>query len=93
LYHVQEERQDSGKTAKWTVESDLPIVYNISMTWQSSEESALLAVQRRAMSDDFEVTFSRQEFPQGTEAALDALDEVDRIERLISVFRLDSQVH
>jgi thiamine biosynthesis lipoprotein len=63
------------------------------MTWHTPEESALLAVQRRAMSDDFEVAFSRQEFPQGTEAALDALDEVERIERLLSVFRFESQVH
>jgi thiamine biosynthesis lipoprotein len=63
------------------------------VTWHTSEELALLAVQRRAMSDDFEVSFSRQEFPQGTEAALDALDEVDRIERLLSVFRLDIQIH
>jgi len=63
------------------------------MTWYSSEESALLAVKRRAMNDDFEVSFSRQNFPQGTEAALDALDEVERIEQLLSVFRFDSEVH
>jgi len=62
------------------------------MTWHTSDESALLVVQRRAMNDDFEVSFPRRVFPQGTEAALDALDEVDRIERLLSVFRLDSQV-
>jgi len=63
------------------------------MTWHSPKESALLAVQRRAMNDDFEVSFSRRDFPQGTEAALDALDEVERIERQLSVFRLDSQIH
>jgi thiamine biosynthesis lipoprotein len=45
------------------------------------------------MSDDFEVAFSRLDFPQGTEAALNALDEVERIERLLSVFKLDSQVN
>ena len=63
------------------------------MTWHSSEESALLAVRRRAMNDDFEVAFSRLDFPQGTEAALDALDEVERIEQQLSLFRFDSQIH
>jgi len=63
------------------------------MTWHSSEELALLAVRRRAMNDDFEISFPRRDFPQGTEAALDALDEVERIEQLLSVFRFDSQVH
>ena len=62
-------------------------------TWHTSEESALLAVQRRAMNDDIEVCFSRLDFPQGTEAALDALDEVERIERMLSLFRFDSRVH
>ena len=63
------------------------------MTWHSSESAALLAVQRKVMNDDFEVIYSRQEFPQGTEAALDALDEVERIEQLLSVFRFDSLIH
>jgi len=62
------------------------------MTWLSSDESALLAVKRRAMNDDFEVAFPRKDFPQGTEAALDALDEVERIERMLSVFRFDSRI-
>ena len=62
------------------------------MTWHTPEESALLVVQRRAMNDDFEVSFSRKNFPQGTEASLDALDEVERIERMLSVFRFDSTI-
>jgi len=62
------------------------------MTWHTPEESALLVVQRRAMNDDFEVSFPRLNFPQGTEAALDALDEVTRIERMLSVFRFDSRI-
>ena len=45
------------------------------------------------MNDDFEVSFPRRDYPQGTAAALDALDEVDRVERLLSVFRLDSRTH
>ena len=63
------------------------------MTWHSSAESALLAVKRKAMNDDFEVVFSRRDFPQGTESALDALDEVERIEQQLSLFRLDSRIH
>ena len=63
------------------------------MPWYSSKELTLLAVQRRVMNDDFEVSFSRRDCPQGTEAALDALNEVERIERLLSLFRFDSQVN
>ena len=62
------------------------------MTWRTPEESALLVVQRRAMNDNFEVSFPRLDFPQGTEAALDALDEVGRIEQTLSVFRFDSRI-
>ena len=60
------------------------------MSWHSP---SLLAVRRRVMNDDFEVSFSRQDYPQGTEAALDALDEVERLEQLLSLFRFDSQIH
>ena len=63
------------------------------MIWSPSASSALLAVQRNVMHDDFEVLYARQEFPQGTEAAIDALDEVERIEQLLSVFRFDSIIH
>ena len=62
------------------------------MTWRTPEESALLVVQRKAMNDNFEVSFARLDFPQGTEAALEALDEVERIERMLSVFRFDSRI-
>ena len=60
------------------------------MTWHSP---SLLAVRRRVMNDDFEVSFVRQDFPQGTEAALDALDEIEHTEQLLSIFRFDSQIH
>jgi thiamine biosynthesis lipoprotein len=53
---------------------------------------ALLSVSRRAMNVEFEVLFPRSMFPQGTEAAIDALDEVERWERILSVFRFDSRV-
>jgi len=62
------------------------------MTWRTPEESALLVIQRRTMNDNFEVSFPRLDFPQGTEAALDALDEVERVERMLSIFRFDSKI-
>ncbi|MDR3234264.1 MAG: FAD:protein FMN transferase [Planctomycetaceae bacterium] len=45
------------------------------------------------MYDTFEVSYPRLDYPQGTAAALDALDEVERIESQISVFRFDSRIH
>ncbi|MDR1963589.1 MAG: FAD:protein FMN transferase [Planctomycetaceae bacterium] len=62
------------------------------MIWRTSEESALLSVSRRAMNDEFEAVFPRLDFPQGTKAALDALDEVERLEQILSVFRFDSRI-
>ncbi|MDR2441034.1 MAG: FAD:protein FMN transferase [Planctomycetaceae bacterium] len=62
------------------------------MTWRTPDESALLTVSRTAMNDEFEVMFPRLDFPQGTKAALDALDEVERLEQILSVFRFDSRV-
>ena len=44
------------------------------------------------MHGDFEVAFQRGRYPQGTEAALDALDDVERLEQVLSVFRFDSRV-
>ncbi|GHT13910.1 FAD:protein FMN transferase [Planctomycetales bacterium] len=52
-----------------------------------------IAVSRKAMHDVFEVSYPRLEYPQGTAAALDALDEVERIESQLSVFRFDSRIH
>ena len=57
-----------------------------------STMSALLTVSREAMNAGFEVVFQRGRYPQGTEAALDALDEVERLEQVLSVFRFDSRV-
>lgn len=62
------------------------------MSWQAPTEASLLSVSRKAMKGEFEVLFPRLDFPQGTEAALDALDEVERLERTLSVFRFDSRV-
>ncbi|MDR2172024.1 MAG: FAD:protein FMN transferase [Planctomycetaceae bacterium] len=50
-----------------------------------------LSVSRRAMNVDFEVLFSRVLYPQGTAAAINALDEIERLEQVLSVFRFDSR--
>jgi thiamine biosynthesis lipoprotein len=63
------------------------------MTWHTHDEAALLAVRRKVMNDHFEASFPRRNFPQGTEAALNALDEVERVEQLLSIFRFDSRIH
>jgi thiamine biosynthesis lipoprotein len=63
------------------------------MFWRSEIESdSLLSVSRRAMNVEFEILFPRLQFPQGTGAAIDALDEVERLERVLSVFLIDSRV-
>ncbi|MDR2116735.1 MAG: FAD:protein FMN transferase [Planctomycetaceae bacterium] len=62
------------------------------MTWRTPEESALLTVSRKIMNDEFEVMFPRLDFPQGTKAALDALDEAERLEQVLSIFRFDSRI-
>lgn len=62
------------------------------MSWSPSTEDSLLSVSREAMKGNFEILFSRKDYPQGTGAAMDALDEVERLERILSVFRFDSRV-
>ena len=52
----------------------------------------LLAVSRAAMAGEFEITFDKTLYPWGTEIALAALDEVQRLEQKLSVFLSDSQV-
>ncbi|MCL2305473.1 MAG: FAD:protein FMN transferase [Planctomycetaceae bacterium] len=52
----------------------------------------LLVVSREAMAGEFAVSFDKTLYPWGTEIALAALDEVQRLERKLSVFLPDSQV-
>jgi len=52
----------------------------------------LLRFARKAMATDFEISFNRGQYPQAVEAAIAALDEVDRFESLLSVFQEDSEV-
>lgn len=62
------------------------------MAWKTPAEKSLLSISREAMKGEFEILFPRKDFPQGTEAAMDALDEVERLEKILSVFRFDSRI-
>ena len=52
----------------------------------------LLRFVRSAMASDFEVSFNRGQYPQAAEAALAALDEVERLESVLSAFRSESEI-
>ncbi len=52
----------------------------------------LIHVSRRAMASEFEVRFPAERYPQGTQAALDALDRVESLEGRLSFFRPDSEL-
>jgi len=53
---------------------------------------ALTVYRRKAMASDFEVALNETSDDFGADAALDALDEVDRIEDVLSIFRPTSAV-
>lgn len=52
----------------------------------------LVAVSRELMGGEFEVSYNGILYPDGTVAALAALDEVQRLEQKLSVFRPESQI-
>ncbi len=52
----------------------------------------LLAISRDAMAGEFEISFDKALSPWGAGVALDALDEIQRLERKLSVFLPDSQI-
>jgi thiamine biosynthesis lipoprotein len=52
----------------------------------------LIHVSRQAMACEFEVRFPADRYPQGTESALAALDQVDALEEQLSYFRPTSQL-
>ena len=52
----------------------------------------LLRFARRAMANDFEVLLNRGQYPQATEAALAVLDEVERLESVLSAFQVESEI-
>ena len=53
---------------------------------------ALTVYRHKAMASDFEVALNETSDNFGADAALDALDEVDRIEEVLSIFRPTSAV-
>ncbi|NLE39455.1 MAG: FAD:protein FMN transferase [Pirellulaceae bacterium] len=57
-----------------------------------SPDVGVLRVGRKAMAAEFELFFNAGQYPEATEAALAALDEVDRIEEQLSYFRATSEV-
>ena len=54
--------------------------------------SYLIKVSRRGMASQFEVFLNAGQYPDGTEAALAALDLVDELEEQMSVFRESSEI-
>ena len=52
----------------------------------------LIHVSRRAMACEFEVRFPAEQYPQGTEFALESLDLVEALEEQISYFRPTSEL-
>ena len=52
----------------------------------------LVKLARQAMACQFEVYLNAGQYPQGTEAALAALDLIDRLEDQLSIFRPHSEV-
>jgi thiamine biosynthesis lipoprotein len=59
---------------------------------QSSHDSYLTRVGRRAMACQFEVLLNAAQYAHGQAAALQALDLVDRLEQQMSVYRDDSEI-
>lgn len=52
----------------------------------------LVTVSRTAMGGEFEISYNKNLYPLGTKFALDALDEISRLEKKLSVFLADSFV-
>ncbi len=60
---------------------------------QSAQPSGyLLQLSRRAMACQFEIQFDGKQYPEGTEAAVAALDLVDALEDQLSVYRDHTEV-
>jgi thiamine biosynthesis lipoprotein len=55
-------------------------------------DSYLVRIGRRAMACEFEVLLNAGQYPNGSAAALEALDLVDRLESQMTVYRPDSEI-
>ena len=58
----------------------------------AAKDSYVYQVSRKAMACDFEITLPIEQAAETTEAALAALDEVERLEQQLSVFLTESEV-
>jgi FAD:protein FMN transferase len=56
------------------------------------QETYLLSISRDAMASTFEVNLNAGQYPHGTDVALTALDEIDRLEQRFSYFVSDSEL-
>ncbi|MDR1959067.1 MAG: FAD:protein FMN transferase [Planctomycetaceae bacterium] len=90
-----------GRTLAPTVEHVIQGTGLIGDLWPDSREAEipstgsdwpLMKIGRPAMACEFEVSLNRGEYPQGIEAAMAALDEIERLENRLSVFRPGSEV-
>lgn len=59
---------------------------------EQAQAGLRLNFSRNAMAAEFAISFESKKYPQGTEAALTALDEIDRIEEKLSYFKHTSRV-
>jgi len=75
-----------------TVEESLPARDAAGQPSEQAAEACLLRVSRRAMACEFEVLLGAGQHERGTEAALDALDLVERLEEQMSFFRETSEI-
>jgi thiamine biosynthesis lipoprotein len=60
---------------------------------ETNSAEMLFHVSRPAMAGEFEVCFPAARYPHGTVVAVDALDAVEEVERQLSFFRPDSDIH
>lgn len=56
------------------------------------KDTLLLSVTRDAMACEWEVLLNQHQFPQGAELAMAALDVIDKMENLLSIFRPHSDL-
>ena len=56
------------------------------------EEAYLIRIGRRAMACQFQVFLNAGEYPDDSEVAIEALDRIDELEAMLTVYRDDSEV-
>ena len=59
---------------------------------EATTDSYLLHLTRRAMASEFQLLFNAGQYPNATEAAMEALDLIETLEEQLSVFRATSEV-